>query len=1034
MKLPTSICLALLVAGCSSQQVEPTTPVAEPVEVVAEQPEAPTPAEELAEAVKLIDKGDHDAALAALEGLLAAHPELDDVWGYVFQEAVAAGKAGEFLDRLSVTDAIGGRSLEHHTLRAELALAAQRPTDIMDASAAIKSEDTAAAMAYQALAVRSGATQDPDGLDATLPGDALTLAVIAEDPKDIAAHLEVAKAVDSWRATLLRADLLLSIQQQDEALATLDSIGDDAPIAARLEATDMRLHTLTAPDEIARQCIEAADLALQRHHSAMAVEYLTDATEAYLQATSIDDALTTIRERHDAFKAAGGLNAQRLATIHAEAALEAGEFEEAAETTAEALAALGDGPADLRADLARIQARAGYATCDLQLLADAREALPAPESSVVEGLEALCRGDKKLARGMLATGDIPESMAFTIAMAAIQAYFGLPASVPAAQDAVAMADAWGRLPARLEARLAWERAARVVGDTRSRKAAMDSFQALPTTPALELELYAREMASGTAARPFPGVPEGVPESIAGWAAFDDPAAVQGDEAPTGLAAWAVARNLLKAHDFEGAFEQLNTAFPALPSRLQGRWAPILAMVGADGPSLAPDFASLAGQDSEDSVQVRLALHEWYRFQAMARLAAQIGDDLSFGLPEDAAKVFKTSTATRRQRSLLWLAGAAPYPKQAAEAVAAVIEEHPFMKGQGPAPSLETLRSSFEETAIISIHLGNKSGEIALVTPTASQVHVIPNAPAFRAAVSGYRDALLKGMAFTRTRTDPRNGDRIRSAVLDPIANNLQGIARYLFVADPDLMMVPWFTLPEQVEGRRYLADIRSISAAPLISLLLLDFSAPEDGYKPDFFGAGQELFDDEDSDAFALPDDEVSRTMKAAGLKNPGELTTIARLFGGDFSDVFKDEDSTKANWQQSASTARYVHLCGVPAAPTGGLAWIDGDTSPSELRASRVHARLVTLSHSESPEIQLVRSQALMEAGAHGVLVAVWDILPSLRTRYLSAFYNALNRDRAPSRALAEAREVLGSDALQTAEQYSDPSYWGGFLLVGAP
>jgi hypothetical protein len=285
-------------------------------------------------------------------------------------------------------------------------------------------------------------------------------------------------------------------------------------------------------------------------------------------------------------------------------------------------------------------------------------------------------------------------------------------------------------------------------------------------------------------------------------------------------------------------------------------------------------------------------------------------------------------------------------------------------------------------------------------------------------------------------------------VIDGVVGDLVGIARYLVVADPEIMRLPWAVLPEQVEGRRYLADIRTVSSLPYLGGGDRTATAPEGGYKPDFLGISREemvALEEMSTDELAVTD-EVTRTMLEAGLKPQGETNSIARLFGGGYSVVKQGAEATQEAFlgtlaegkqpgeeQNGFRTARYLHLAGIPAGPAGGFEWTDGHTLLPQLACEDISAKLVVVSTGPSPEVQLVRAQALRDAGATGVLVAMWNPPPILRSRYLTSVYDALNRERAPARALAEARETLvntlGADGGQ-----ADPSYWGAFLYIGAP
>jgi len=350
-------------------------------------------------------------------------------------------------------------------------------------------------------------------------------------------------------------------------------------------------------------------------------------------------------------------------------------------------------------------------------------------------------------------------------------------------------------------------------------------------------------------------------------------------------------------------------------------------------------------------------------------------------------------------------------------------------------TIADVRRDYPETALFSMRLGASSGEMLLVTPASLLVKRFEKPQLLRDLVQSYLAALNAGPAFGGPTTDPRAGDRFRREVIDSVVGELVGIARYLVVADPALLRLPWSVLPEQIEGRRYLADIRTVAAMPYLGSFQAPTAPPESGYKPDFFGLTREELpgiEQMSAQELALTDD-VTRTMLEAGLKPQGETTSIARLFGGGYSLIQQGAEVTKASFEANYPTARYLHLAGIPAGPACGFAWADGASSLPALACTPSAARMAVLSTGPSPEVQLVRAQALREAGVASVLVAMWNPPPILRSRYLTSVYDALNRERAPARALAEAREslvaTLGSDGGQ-----ADPSYWGAFLYVGAP
>jgi len=143
--------------------------------------------------------------------------------------------------------------------------------------------------------------------------------------------------------------------------------------------------------------------------------------------------------------------------------------------------------------------------------------------------------------------------------------------------------------------------------------------------------------------------------------------------------------------------------------------------------------------------------------------------------------------------------------------------------------------------------------------------------------------------------------------------------------------------------------------------------------------------------------------------------------------------EATASDYLAQVGGARFVHLAGLGVAPDGGLAWARSRVPLPILHCTPLRAQLVTLSGPADPLQQVARARALLDAGARGVLVALWDVRQPLKSRYLNAVYDSLTQDRPPVRALLEARNVLATEAAY-AEGIEDPSTWGAFLLLGVP
>ncbi len=1032
--------LCLWPLGCGDdEEVKPVEP-AEPQQVV----EAPEPEPEEPElgkfelALQLGDQGRHEEALGALEPLLAERPEDGQLWIALERSAIAAGKAGELLDRLSVTEAIGGQEAWHHALRATLALAAERPMDAIDAANALRGVDAGASAAFRIQAARLGATLPLKEMEADKPEDALVLAALGTREIQRQEALDTSAALQGWRAGFERARVALELDDRERALKELDAVAAAEDSRAKLCAARLRLENTEEDSEVASIATRAAAAAAEAQDGTSAAGFLKIAVDAELRQGRILEALELARS----FLAKRGEDEQgpvlaALAVQVAEAALAAGEAEEALGLATRAMA--GEGLDELLLDGARSRARAAWLLCDVEALDEAAAALPQDQAGVVVGLKAQCEGDAAKARQALLPAGLPAAFAFDVSLARGLAWIEQPQAVAAAQRALELAEELGRPVARLQAGLALERHARLASDPQHAEAALQLLAEGAPSPALQMELFARRLAQGGTALQAPPAAADEPDLLASWRGFGPGGALTGGDAgegdASGIAAWAQARAALQAGNTARARVALRRAMGSLPSARQGRWAPLLALDGGDGLSVEPDMAQVADMVGRGGEEVAIALHEWAHYLDYRRLLAFHGGEFLQALEDEPARAFRAAHAAESAHSLLWLAGSGPFPAEQREALAKSYPTDPCHQGMQAPPTIDDIRLRYGNTAIFSIRLGYDKGEVLLITPTTARRFPIPVASKLRKDAEAYLTALGRGKAFTGKASNPRPGDRFRKAVLDPGVSDLVGIARYLVVADPELLRLPWYALPEQVEGRRYLADIRTVSAGFYLGGITPDKDAPVAGFQPDFYGVSREVLPDYDEmDAEAIADaDEVTQTMIAAGLKNPGELASISRLFGGGFSVISRDSKATGEAFRTNSAHARYVHLVGLETAPGAGLPWVDGHSLQPAIGCTPLDAQLVVISTSPDPELQMLRAQAFMDAGAKNVLVAVWNPPQAVRSRYLTAVYDALNRDRAPGRALAEARESLLNDMSRGGDQ-TDPSYWGAYLLFGAP
>jgi hypothetical protein len=1020
------LCLLAPFLGSCGKKSSTTKEIAPQAAVV---PAPPKPAELLDRAFSLADISAHREAASILEDLLTKTPTDPRVWGAFEQEALASGKASFFLDSLSSTEPIGGDAARHYALRASLALAAGRNADAMEAATALVSIDPGAAAAFRARAAEAGAPVDLAALDPKSPTDALVLARMAENPKQRAALLAVASALSGWRPALLRAECALAAGETEKAALEARKVADEEDPWARMAGLEI-LAQLQSPKVGAAIAMEAAGVASEVHDVNRMASSYAQAVSQDLRAGAPESALDDGKTLLGAHPELGGEARMRIAVPLADAALAAGEVELALDLLVGDQSYLVKDQPALRRSVATSAVEAAYTLCDEDAFKAVIGDLHDAEATAAKGLLAACRGEISSAREKLDPTGLPPHLAVTVATAAATAHLGTKEATAWAQKAVDLADASDDLGARIRSRLELERQVRLAGDARAAEAALANLANLIPTPAVAMEAFVRRSLWGQSVEP-PDASSALSPDAPAWRSI-----VSGTEAPRsggGMAAWARARQALRAQDAITAATAFSEAVSSLPARRQDRWAPLLAITGGDGPNIDEDLRLATGIGADGAADSILALQEWARFIGMNRLAARTGDDVTRGAPDVPARAFRAAWARESARSVLWLEGTAPWPAEAIDATAKAWTELACVHDLPRAPGLEALRQRFPETAIFSIRLGPTSGEVLLVTPTAVLLTPVSDARSLRAAATAYRTELMRQAASPKGRTSPTAGDRLRSIVIDPGRNEVAGLAKYLIVADSDLLELPWAALPEQSEGRRYLADIRAVGVSPLLSLLLHDHPAPAEGYKPDFLGLGiPDPVEEVQADVVEGRTD-AGVPMDVASIRTPGELTSASKLFGGGSSIVKQGGEATLEQYRSASSKARYLDFAGLGPSSDGGLALPDGNLTLGEIRCSGLCAHMAVVGSVADPQVQVARAYAFLESGAETVLVAMWTPPLQTQARYVTRLFDALNRDRSPARALSEARDALGTETSQDVAS-PDPSIWGGMVLFGPP
>ena len=163
------------------------------------------------------------------------------------------------------------------------------------------------------------------------------------------------------------------------------------------------------------------------------------------------------------------------------------------------------------------------------------------------------------------------------------------------------------------------------------------------------------------------------------------------------------------------------------------------------------------------------------------------------------------------------------------------------------------------------------------------------------------------------------------------------------------------------------------------------------------------------------------------------KLAVCGRYFRGGFDEVLIGEQATVASWKEKAAGARYIHLAALGPAMNGGFQLHDGALSLEEVRNTPIHAEMVVITARSTPEQQLRRARAFLDAGARWVLISGWEVPDKVRVKYLANIYDSMNQERPPVRALSEGRNKLFNDSLMGVD-LDDPACGVCSLLFGKP
>ncbi len=246
-------------------------------------------------------------------------------------------------------------------------------------------------------------------------------------------------------------------------------------------------------------------------------------------------------------------------------------------------------------------------------------------------------------------------------------------------------------------------------------------------------------------------------------------------------------------------------------------------------------------------------------------------------------------------------------------------------------------------------------------------------------------------------------------LMEPVCASIQ--AKHIVVVPHDLLhYLPFHAL---FDGAQYLIDNYTISYAPSATIFAhCQTKTPATSASSLVMG---------------IPD------AKAPAISE--EVAAVARELPP--SELFIGEQAKQSVLSEIGAHSRVIHIAThghfrEDNPMFSGIRLGDGHLSLYDLYRLKLPADLITLSGCATGQNALAAGdellglvRGLLYAGAHSLLLTMWDVHDGSTTEFMKLFYRQLATHRGKARAVQEAARTLR-------EQYPHPFYWAPFLLVG--
>jgi tetratricopeptide (TPR) repeat protein len=330
--------------------------------------------------------------------------------------------------------------------------------------------------------------------------------------------------------------------------------------------------------------------------------------------------------------------------------------------------------------------------------------------------------------------------------------------------------------------------------------------------------------------------------------------------------------------------------------------------------------------------------------------------------------------------------------------------------------------------ILSYWIGTKSSYLWIFLPNHSQLFVLPGEDRIGPLVERYHAHLMG--AFDANDLGDADGQELYRILIGPVERWIKPQSQVTVISDGELCGLNFETLLVSSPTPHYWIEDVSITNASSTFLLALGMHSAE------------------------RHSAESTKTLLLIGNPQPPgnypalshageEMSLVEEHFSSVQETVISGKDATpaayfKAKPENYALIHFVAHGTASRVSPLDSAVVLSQDGNSynlyaRDIAASRLHAKLVTISACDSAGSRIYSSEGLvglswafLRAGAQRVIAALWEVNDASTPQLMDHLYSALGEGQDPEAALRAAKLAL----VRSDTVYRRPFYWAPFVL----